>query len=117
MFCVITHIISIAFDDEAFGAPGLTSPEILFQLQARHSKGCQPISWKEDMLDVPIFRRVYATKDGIKTSPDKALPYNVFQGWIKRLGEALGYLQTLTTYCLRRALGNAINGTHFQATG
>ena len=27
-----------------------------------------------------------------------------------RLGEALGYLQTLTTYCLRRALGNAING-------
>ena len=113
MFCVITHIVSIAFDDEAFGAPGLTSPEILFQLQARHSKGCQPISWKEDMLDVPIFRRVCATKDGVKTSPDKVLPYNVFQGWIKRLGEALGYLQTLTTYCLRRALGNAINGTSF----
>ena len=115
MFCVITHIVSIAFDDEAFGAPGLTGPAILFQLRARHDKGCQPISWKEDMLDVPIFRRVCATKDGIQTSPDKSLPYNVFQGSIKRLGEALGYLQTLTSYCLRRALGNAINGMHFQA--
>ncbi|KAJ9607050.1 hypothetical protein H2200_008122 [Cladophialophora chaetospira] len=109
MFCVITHIVSIAFDDEAFGAPGLTDPAILFQLRARHDKGCQPISWKEDMLDVPIFRRACATKDGIQTSPDKSLPYNIFQGSIKRLGEALGYVQTLTSYCLRRALGNAIN--------
>lgn len=29
---------------------------------------------------------------------------------MKRLGEALGYTQPLSTYCLRRALGNAING-------
>lgn len=62
------------------------------------------------MLDVPIFRRAIATKEGVKTSPDRALTYNVYQAWVKRLGEALGYLQTLTTYCLRRALGNAING-------
>lgn len=27
--------------------------------------------------------------------------------------EVLGYLQALTTYCLRRALGNAINGALF----
>ncbi|KAK5313781.1 hypothetical protein LTR93_010778 [Exophiala xenobiotica] len=62
------------------------------------------------MLDVPIFRRAAATKEGVKTPPDKALTYNVYQAWVKRLGEALGYLQTLTTCCLRRALGNAING-------
>jgi hypothetical protein len=62
------------------------------------------------MLDIPIFRRAIATKQGVRTSPDKALAYKVYNSWVKRLGEALGYLQTLTTYCLRRALGNAING-------
>ncbi|KAK5404406.1 hypothetical protein LTR67_002234 [Exophiala xenobiotica] len=61
------------------------------------------------MLDVPIFWRAIATKDGVKTSPDKALTYNVYYTWVRRLGESQGYLQALTTYCLRRALGNAIN--------
>ncbi|KAL6240254.1 hypothetical protein RBB50_012849 [Rhinocladiella similis] len=109
IFCVITHVVSLAFDDSAFGPPDLKSPNILFRLRARREKGCQPIPWRKDMLDVPIFRRALATKEGVKTSPDKALTYNVYQAWVKRLGEALGYLQTLTTYCLRRALGNAIN--------
>ncbi|KAL6240326.1 hypothetical protein RBB50_012764 [Rhinocladiella similis] len=110
IFCPITHIASLAFDDSAFGPPDLKSPDILFRLRARREKGCQPIPWRKEMLDVPIFRRAVATKEGVKTSPDKALTYNVYQAWVKRLGEALGYLQTLTTYCLRRALGNAING-------
>lgn len=66
------------------------------------------------MLEVPVFRRAVATKDGVKTSLDKVLTYHVYQTWVRRLGESLGYLQTLTTYCLRRALGNAINGELFQ---
>ncbi|KAJ9609280.1 hypothetical protein H2204_015587 [Knufia peltigerae] len=109
IFCVTTHIVSLAFDDSAFGPPDLKSPDILFRLRARREKGCQPIPWSKEMLDVPIFRRAIATKEGVETSPDRALTYNVYQAWVKRLGEALGYLQTLTTYCLRRALGNAIN--------
>jgi len=109
IFCVITHIVSLAFDDSAFGPPDLDSPDVLFRLRARRDKGCQPIPWRRDMLDVPIFRRALATKEGVRTSTVKALTYNVYQTWVRRLGEALGYLQTLTTYCLRRALGNAIN--------
>ena len=114
IFCILTHVVSLAFDDSAFGPPDLTTPEILFRLRAGQGKGCPPIPWKGVMLDVPIFRRACATKEGIKTSVDKVLTYNVYQAWIKRLGEALGYLQTLTTYCLRRALGNAINGMSFR---
>ncbi|KAK4934372.1 hypothetical protein LTR10_024348 [Elasticomyces elasticus] len=109
IFCVITHIVSLAFDDSAFGPPDLNSPDVLFRLRARRDKGCQPIPWRKDMMDVPIFRRAVATREGVKTSTDKVLTYNVYQAWVRRLGEALGYLQTLTTYCLRRALGNAIN--------
>jgi hypothetical protein len=62
------------------------------------------------MLDKPIFRRPISDKSEVHTSDDLALPYDMFNSWIKQLGEALSYLQALTTYCLRRALGNAING-------
>jgi hypothetical protein len=110
IFCIITHLVSLAFNDSAFAPPDLDSPEVLFRLRARRENGCQRIPWREEMTDVPIFRRAIATKEGIRTSADNALTYNVYQTWVKRLGEALGYLQTLTTYCLRRALGNAING-------
>ena len=51
------------------------------------------------------------TKHAVKTSSDKILTYTVYHSWVKPLGEGLGYLQMLTTYYLRRALGNAINGT------
>lgn len=116
LFCIITHIVSLAFDDKVFGVPDLVSPDQLFRLRAKRDKGCQPIPWRREMLDIPIFRRAIATKHGVQTSPDKVLTYNAYHSWVKRLGEALGYLQTLTTYCLRRALGNAINGMLFQST-
>jgi len=110
LFCIITHIIVLAFDDEAFGVPDLISPDQVFRLRVKRSKGSQSIPWKTDLLDIPLFRRAVATKQGVKTSRDKHLTYSQYNSWVKRLGEALGYLQTLTTYCLRRALGNAING-------
>lgn len=109
MFCIISHIASLAFDDDAF-VPGLVSPEQLFRLRVKHHQGCQRIPWKKEMLDKPIFRRPISDKGGVRTSDDLALTYGMYHSWVKRLGEALGYLQTLTTYCLRRALGNAING-------
>ena len=111
MFCIISHIASQAFDDDAF-VPGLVSPDQLFRLRAKR-QGCQVIPWKKEMLDRPIFRRAISDQFGVHTSKDLPLADGVYQSWIKRLGEALGYLQTLTTYCLRRALGNAINGTIF----
>jgi Protein of unknown function (DUF3435) len=110
MFCIISHIGSLALDDNAFGIPGLVSPAQLFRLRVKHGQGCQRIPWKKDMLGKPIFRRPMSDKRGLRISDDLALTYTMYHSWVKRLGEALGYLQSLTTYCLRRALGNAING-------
>lgn len=109
LFCTISHAISLAFDDGALRVPDLVSPEQLFRLRAKRD-GCTPIPWKDEMLDISIFRRAIGAKQVVQTSPDKVLTYNVYHFWIQRLGEALGYLSVLTTYCLRRALGNAING-------
>lgn len=110
VFCIITHLVSLAFDDEAFAAPGLVSPDILFRLKAKGESGCQQIPFKRDRLDTLVFRRALNTKQGVQTSPTASLIDSIYQSWVKRLGEALGYVQTLTTYCLRRALGNAVNG-------
>jgi hypothetical protein len=102
-------MISIAFDDEAYNVPELVSPRQVFALKAKKGPS-QTVPWKQEKLDIPVFRRAIKTPRGVETSKDVALPYNQYHGWLVLLGVALGFIYTLTTYCLRRALGNAING-------
>ena len=100
---------SLAFTDEAYGVPELVSPKQLYGLKAKNSPS-QDIPWKKEMLDTPIFRRAIKVKQGVHTSPTIPLSYRQYHSWVVRLGEALDFVAVLTTYCLRRALGNAING-------
>jgi len=109
MFCVISHIVGLACNDKAFGFPG-TTPRMVFTLGVRSGLNCQPIQWRNEMLDVPIFRLLNPSDQGKGEKSDGPLPYSRYQNWVKRLGEETGFVQVLTTYCLRRAAGNAING-------
>lgn len=59
---------------------------------------------------MPVFRGSEQTTQGFRISPDEALTYGKYHDWVKRLGEETGFVQVMTTYCLRRATGNAING-------
>ena len=61
-------------------------------------------------MDMPVFRAPVQIIKGTRISPDEALTYSQYHEWVKRLGEATGFVHVLTTYCLRRAKGNAING-------
>ena len=61
-------------------------------------------------MDMPVFRAPVQNTKGTRISPDEALTYSRYHEWVKRLGEETGFVQVLTTYCLRRATGNAING-------
>jgi hypothetical protein len=115
LFCIVSHISSLAFEDKAFGIPELV-PEQLFALKARNGWS-QPIPWKKDKLDVPIFRRAIKTNQGVYTSKEHSLPYQQYHGWVVRLGEALDFVDALTTYCLRQNLGNAINGKNLHSAG
>ena len=83
---------------------------IASKLPLQPNLNCQPIPWKEDILDVPLFRAPVQTSRRYATSADTALSYEKYHEWIKRLGEETGFVQVFTTYCLRRATGNAING-------
>ncbi|KAL9127453.1 MAG: hypothetical protein Q9217_003670 [Psora testacea] len=108
VFCIISHIISLACDDDAYLAPDMTPRKVL-TLDVRRGLNCQQILWKEEILGVPVFRASVRTPNGYVISPDRELPYDQYHEWATRLAEETGFVQRFTTYCLRRATGNAIN--------
>jgi hypothetical protein len=68
------------------------------------------VHWKPSMLKVPIFRQAVRTADGFKTSAHKALRYSTFAYYFDRLGWGAGFPEKLTSYCMRRGTGNAVDG-------
>lgn len=83
---------------------------MVLTLGVRPGLNCQLIQWRDEMLDAPIFRLLGSSDQGTGRKPEGPLPYGLYHGWVKRLGEETGFVQVLTIYCLRRAAGNAING-------
>lgn len=102
-------MVALACDDKAFLVPNIT-PRLVFTLGVRPGLNCQPIQWHEEIKDKPVFRTSRFPEREKDKEPQKPLPYGRYQEWVKRLGEETGFVQVLTTYCLRRAVGNAING-------
>ncbi|KAL9124214.1 MAG: hypothetical protein Q9217_006433 [Psora testacea] len=111
LFCVISYIVCLACDDDAYAFADMT-PGTVLTLGVRKGLNCQPIPWKEDIIGIPVFRAAVQTDNGRRTSPDEALSYGRYHEWVKRLGEETGFVQVFTTYCLRRATGNAINAAY-----
>ncbi|KAL9130762.1 MAG: hypothetical protein Q9175_006943 [Cornicularia normoerica] len=108
IFYVISHIVGLACNDKAFRFLEIT-PRMVLTLGVRPRLNCPPIQWRDEILDVPIFRLLSSSKQGEDEKPDEPLPYSLYHGWVRRLGEETGFMQVLNTYCLRRAAGNAIN--------
>ena len=86
------------------------TPERILKLGVRPGLKSQAIPLKGELSHVPIFRAPVRAAGGIETSDEAGLPYSKYHEWVKRLGKETGFAQILTTYCLRRASGNAING-------
>lgn len=68
------------------------------------------ISWRDEILDVPIFREPVKKVKGVRTSPTLAWKYKSFQRALSTLGRAAGFKHEISAYVLRRATGNVING-------
>lgn len=114
MFCVISHIMGLACNDKAFRIPE-TPPRMVLTLGGRPSLHCQPIEWRDEMRDVYIFHLLSSPRQVKGREPGEPLPYSLYHGWVKRLGEEAGFVQVLTSYCLRRTAGNAINGEPYSS--
>jgi Protein of unknown function (DUF3435) len=48
----------------------------------------QRLTWKELMLDMPIFRRSVVGVDGVEISPTETLRDSTLRPWVKKVGEA-----------------------------
>ena len=107
-FCVISDVIVLACHDKAFLFPPVT-PQVVFTLGVRPGLNSQPIQWRDDMKEKPIFRVSSSPRRGEDQKLYETLPYGRYQEWVKQLGEETSFVQVLTTYCLRRAAGNAIS--------
>lgn len=108
--CPISHLIVLALDDDAFGVKELKTPEQIFILRIRDGAQSLNLLWDEFKMNLPLFRPSVTTKEGIVTSSIEQLSYPMYHRWLKRLGQETGFTQVLKTYCLRRAVGNEING-------
>lgn len=99
----------MAIADGAFEAPSLTTAERVFEHKVWGPVVCTPLTWKQEMLKIPIFRRDKRAADGVVTSPTLALTYSQFRDCLNRLGLAAGFLEKLTSYCFRRGTANVVD--------
>ena len=106
---MIFHIIALACDDKVFLVLSIT-PRVILTLEVRPGLNCQSIQWHEEIKDKSVFRASSCSKREKGYEAYQSLSYDRYQEWVKHLEEETGFVQVLTTYCLRRAAGNAING-------
>jgi hypothetical protein len=98
--CPVMSFVRMALEDDAF-ADNIKTPEDFFATSKIPSnRSVLHVRWKDSVLDTPIFR----SDDGEKWT------YQALRKCLVRLGNATGYSDVMTTYCLRRGFGNAIHG-------
>lgn len=110
MFDVVLHFLSIAILDNAFEGDTIKRPEDFYNLDVRPPRHSTELNWKKEKLDTPIFRQAVRTEDGIRTSDTEPLRYHTYLYYLQRLGRAAGFMQILRPYCLRRGVGEAVDG-------
>jgi hypothetical protein len=65
-------LLGMIFDDQAFAAPSLTSPEELSRLNIAINL---PLPLKLELANVPVFHRAIRTPQGWAISPTEPLTY------------------------------------------
>ncbi|OJD22352.1 hypothetical protein ACJ73_06295 [Blastomyces percursus] len=107
--CPVSHFLALALADDAFDARGINSVEDVLRIRVMAPRNSLHLKWKPHMLNIPVFRRAVHTAEGIRISPDKALPYDIFNQYLQRLGRNAGFEHKLTPYCIRRGTANAVD--------
>lgn len=109
IFDAIMHMIVIGILDNAFEA-GIDSVDKVYRLRVLPPRRSYVFHWKEEMMDIPIFRQAVRAKDGYKTSKTEALHYHTYLYTLQRLGINAGFMQLLVSYMIRRGAGEAVEG-------
>jgi hypothetical protein len=116
------HVLleGIIFDDQAFAAPSLTSPEKLSELYIEPGKNQLRLLLDPSLDNVSVFRRAVKTSDGWRISTARKsdtstepwnlpLPYSILAPSMKKVGAITGFPQVTRPYALRYGAGKAFN--------
>lgn len=102
------YFLALAFSDRAFAAQDLVGPEALFKLRVVDGLMEARIPWRNDVLDLHVFRKSHQTVYGTRISA-KSLPDSTVRPWLRRLGEVTGMKKICHPYVLRYAAGKAFD--------
>lgn len=110
--CPIVHIAALAFADDAFH-PDLTNagltPYNMHSFRSPSGRITIDFNFRDDILDVPVFRRSKQNLGGVNVDPIKALSASSIAYWT-RLGQRAGFEHPFHTYCIRRQVGTELTG-------
>lgn len=102
-------LLGMIFDDQAFLAPNLTSPEGLSELDIVPGRNQLELPLKPEKDNVPVFRRAIRTLQGWAISRNEALSYAFLNSNMKKIGQITGFKQVTRPYALRYGAGKAFN--------
>lgn len=95
--------------DEVFAAESLRNDSHIFGAKIPSGKRCRQLKTKRTVLDTPVFREPGRAEDWYRTSLTEPLRSGTWLRYLRRLGGNTGVEQSLTQFCARRGLVNAVN--------
>ena len=111
--CPILHFVAIAFAHNAFHprlvSAGLT-PHTLHNFSSPDGRITIDFAFRDDILELLIFRRSTRSIEGVHVDPLKALSANSISYWTKRLGQRAGFDHSFQPYALQREVGTELTG-------
>ena len=103
-------MIIIGILDNAFDA-NIKSVDDIYRVRVQQPRRSYEFRWKEEKMEIPIFRQAVMTAAGVRTSETIALRYHTYLYYLQRLGINAGFMQVLTSYMIRRGAGESVEGT------
>ncbi|PNP56824.1 hypothetical protein THARTR1_03122 [Trichoderma harzianum] len=114
IFDPIILMIIIGILDNAFDA-NIKSVDDIYRVRVQQPRRSYEFRWKEEKMEIPIFRQAVMTAAGVRTSETIALRYHTYLYYLQRLGINAGFMQVLTSYMIRRGAGESVEVTATQA--
>lgn len=108
--CPILHFVAIAFAHNAFHPRLVSAGLTLHNFSSPDGRITIDFAFRDDILEIPIFRRSTRSLEGVRVDPVKALSANSISYWTKRLGQRAGFDHPFQPYALRREVGTELTG-------
>ncbi|KAM7213133.1 Protein of unknown function (DUF3435) domain containing protein, partial [Rhypophila decipiens] len=78
-------MVALAILDQAFKAE-VSSVEDIYKIRVMPPRHSLEFDWKEDFLNIPVFRQPESNSGNVETSRTQPIRYHTYLGYLQRLG-------------------------------